>query len=31
MQAMRGWLKQIILISHKAMPADYCIDLGASA
>ena len=27
MQAVKGWLSQIILISHKTMPADYCIDL----
>jgi DNA repair protein SbcC/Rad50 len=30
LQAVRGWLSQIILISHKTMPADYCIDLGAA-
>jgi DNA repair protein SbcC/Rad50 len=28
LQAVKGWLSQIILISHKIMPADYCIDLN---
>jgi DNA repair protein SbcC/Rad50 len=28
LQAVKGWLSQIILISHKTMPADYCIDLN---
>jgi DNA repair protein SbcC/Rad50 len=27
LQAVKAWLSQIILISHKTMPADYCIDL----
>jgi DNA repair protein SbcC/Rad50 len=29
-QAVKRWLSQIILISHKTMPADYCIDLEAA-
>jgi exonuclease SbcC len=28
LQAVKGWLSQVILISHKSMPADYCIDLN---
>ena len=27
LQTGKGWLSQVILISHKTMPADYCIDL----
>jgi len=30
LQAVKGWIAQTILISHKTMPADYCIDLGAA-
>jgi DNA repair protein SbcC/Rad50 len=28
LQAVKSWLSQVILISHKSMPADYCIDLN---
>jgi DNA repair protein SbcC/Rad50 len=30
LQAVKRWLSQVVLISHKSMPADYCIDLGAA-
>jgi hypothetical protein len=29
LQAVKGWLSQIIPISHKTMPADYCIKTGS--
>jgi DNA repair protein SbcC/Rad50 len=28
LQAVKGWLSQVILISHKSMSADYCIKTG---